>query len=82
MPASMEEKIIDILQLVLKHQDKPAQEITLEKPLYDEGLGLDSLCVAELSALLEKTFTKDPYTEGVLPETVADIVAFYGDGSA
>lgn len=82
MSVSVEQKVIDILQLVLKHQDKPAQEITLGIPLYDEGLGLDSLCVAELSALLEKTFQKDPYTEGVLPETVADIVAFYGDGSA
>ena len=79
---SVEQQIIDILKLVLKHQDKPAQEITPENPLYDEGLGLDSLCVAELSALLEKAFKKDPYTEGILPETVADIVAFYGDGSA
>ena len=79
---SVEQQIIDIVKLVLKHQDKPAQEITPEKHLYDEGLGLDSLCVAELSALLEKAFKKDPYTEGILPETVADIVAFYGDGSA
>jgi acyl carrier protein len=50
--------------------------------LYAEGLGLDSLEAAELSAQLEDEFGSDPFSEALqagdeLPETVGDIVAFY-----
>lgn len=79
---SVEQQVIEILETVLKHQAMPEQDISADKALYDDGLGLDSLCVAELSALLEKTFKSDPYTQGVMPETVADIITFYGEGAA
>ncbi|MFK7978134.1 MAG: acyl carrier protein [Halioglobus sp.] len=74
-----EAKIIDIIQEILKHQAFPETVVTIDSPLYDDGVGLDSLCVAELSATLEKHFGKDPYTSGTMPQTVSDIVAFYGD---
>lgn len=45
--------------------------------LHAEGLGLDSLETAELSAVLEDTFDVDPFGETVPPETVGEIFAFY-----
>lgn len=77
---STEAEIIAIIQEILKHQAFPETEVTADSPLYDEGVGLDSLCVAELSAILEKRYGKDPYTSGVMPQSVGDIISFYGDG--
>lgn len=42
-----------------------------------EDLGLDSLEVAELSAILEDDLGSDPYSEGVVPRTVGELVSFY-----
>jgi acyl carrier protein len=42
-----------------------------------EVLGLDSLEVAELSALLEDTYGSDPYSAGLTPRTVREVVEFY-----
>jgi acyl carrier protein len=40
-------------------------------------LGLDSLELAELSAVLEDELGYDPFSDGVVPETVADLIAYY-----
>lgn len=40
-------------------------------------LGMDSLELAELSATLEDELGRDPYSEGVIPETVAELVGWY-----
>lgn len=40
-------------------------------------LELDSLELAELSAVLEDELGRDPYSEGIVPETVGELVAFY-----
>jgi len=45
--------------------------------LYADGLGLDSLETAELSALLEDEIGVDPFTEGLLPQTVGELLDFY-----
>jgi acyl carrier protein len=45
--------------------------------LYAEGIGLDSLETAELSATLEDEFGSDPYSSGSMPQTIGDIVNFY-----
>ena len=59
--------------------DKSTDGLTDETGLYADGLELDSLAAAELSALLEDEFGTDPFTGApVPPETVGDIVAFYG----
>ena len=42
-----------------------------------EDLEMDSLELAELSAALEDEFGRDPYTEGIVPETLGELVAFY-----
>ena len=74
---SVQEQIFELIRLILKHQGLPEATFGLESELYDDGIGLDSMCVAELSAMLEKKFGKDPYTSGQLPRLVSDVVAFY-----
>lgn len=74
-----EQEIISMIKTILQHQGLPETEVLLSSELYDDGIGLDSLCVAELSAVLEKAYGRDPYTSKVLPRTVADIVDFYSD---
>ena len=47
--------------------------------LFADGLGLDSLETAELSAILEDDLGSDPFSEGQLPQTIAEILDFYDD---
>ncbi|HVU71891.1 MAG TPA: acyl carrier protein [Mycobacteriales bacterium] len=54
-----------------------APVITDETDLYAD-LELDSLEVAELSVLLEDELGTDPYSQGIVPRTVGELVAFYG----
>jgi len=77
---SKETEIIAMIKTILEHQGFPDTEVELTSRLYDDGIGLDSLCVAELSSMLEKVYGKDPYTSKVLPLTVSDILSFYAAG--
>ncbi len=52
-------------------------DIDLTTSLYGDGIGLDSLELGELGAVLEDEYGSDPFGAGLEPETVADIVAFY-----
>jgi acyl carrier protein len=62
----------------LQRNDKPPAELTDDLGLFGDGLGLDSLEAAELSAVLEDEFGSDPFSSGDdLPQTVGDILAFY-----
>jgi acyl carrier protein len=62
----------------LGRTDKGAAGWTDDTGLWGDGLGLDSLEAAELSAMLEDEFGSDPFSAGGdLPETVGDVVAFY-----
>ncbi|MHB8692665.1 MAG: acyl carrier protein [Solirubrobacteraceae bacterium] len=56
---------------------KKQKGIELDTSLYSEGLGLDSLETAELSATLEDELGSDPFTNGEMPQTVGDIVDYY-----
>jgi acyl carrier protein len=69
-----------IITELLNRLNKPYDgELTGDTLLYGDGLGLDSLEAAELSALLEDEYGSDPFSAGgAMPETVGDIVAFYG----
>jgi acyl carrier protein len=72
--------------LELVNKDVP-DELSDGLSLYAEGLGLDSLEAAELSAQLEDEFGSDPFSDALqagrdLPETVGDIVTFYGVASS
>jgi acyl carrier protein len=61
---------------------KRKKGVELDVSLYSEGIGLDSLDVAELSAVLEDEFGQDPFSNGLMPETIGDIVAFYDETPA
>jgi acyl carrier protein len=71
--------IIKLVQELLESMDQAeGVEVTLDSTLHGEdGLGLDSLDTAELSATLEDEFGSDPFAAGLMPETIAEIVAFY-----
>ncbi|HEY1237546.1 MAG TPA: phosphopantetheine-binding protein [Solirubrobacterales bacterium] len=72
----------------LEVANKPVpDELSDELGLYAGGLELDSLQAAELSALLEDEFGSDPFSSALaagedMPETVGEVVAFYGVTSA
>jgi acyl carrier protein len=67
-----------IMQLLDRLQKSFDGELTDDVLLYGDGLGLDSLEAAELSALLEDEYGSDPFSAGgAMPETVGDIVSFY-----
>ncbi len=55
---------------------KGAAKVSLDSNLYDD-LKLDSLEVAELSVVLEDDLGRDPYSEGVEPKTVGEVIEFY-----
>lgn len=69
--------VLNIISQFLEHVEKTPAELTAETPLYADGLGLDSVEAAELSATLEDEFGSDPFSAGELPETIAEILAFY-----
>lgn len=56
-----------------------APGLELDTPLYADGVGLDSLEAAELSALLEDEVGSDPFTSDKMPQTLRDILGFYGE---
>jgi len=67
-----------VISEFLQRADKSAEGWTDETGLWGDGLGLDSLEAAELSAMLEDEFGSDPFSAGGdLPERVGDVVAFY-----
>ena len=43
----------------------------------NQDLGLDSLDLAELSAVLEDEFGRDPFSDGLLPATPAELISYY-----
>ncbi|MDT4940506.1 MAG: acyl carrier protein [Pseudonocardiales bacterium] len=52
-------------------------EFDRSTPLYADGIGLDSLETAELSAVLEDEFGRDPFSAETMPQTVGDILDFF-----
>jgi len=65
------------LKKFLDRSDR-SPEVDEDASLYAGGLGLDSLETAELSAFLEDEVGTDPFTEGLLPQTVGELLDFYG----
>ncbi len=73
-------KIIEIVTSLLEHTDRSGLAVTPDARLHgDDGLGLDSLETAELSAILEDEFGTDPFGSGLLPETIAEVAGFYAE---
>lgn len=72
-----ENEIIAMLDALMTRQGLPTDGLNASAHLYEDGLGLDSLAAAELSAMLETKFGKDPYSAGQIPQFVSDLVSFY-----
>lgn len=64
------------IETLLERRGATGLEITPEARL-TEDLGMDSLELAELSSILEDDLGSDPYTEGIVPATVGELVGFY-----
>ncbi len=72
-PADVERTVVDFLTRL----EKLPANFAGSTPLYADGVGLDSLETAELSALLEDEHGSDPFSTGALPQTLAEIQSFY-----
>jgi acyl carrier protein len=72
-----QQDVIEVVRKFLRNRDQEVPALGVETELYQDGLGLESLDAAELSAMLESSFGTDPYSEGELPQTIGEIVAFY-----
>ena len=71
-----EKTIFAVIASLLERRGETERELGLASTL-SEDLGLDSLELAELSAALEDDLGSDPYTAGLVPNTVGELVAFY-----
>jgi acyl carrier protein len=70
-------KVEQTIHAFLERSKKGDVEFTRDTDLYEDGIGLDSLATAELSATLEDELGSDPFSAGDLPQTVGDIIDFY-----
>ena len=73
-----QEDVVETIRSFLARRKNSTAEFDLDTSLYGDGLDLDSLDAAELSAVLEDTHGSDPFSAGDEPATVGDVVAFYG----
>lgn len=74
--ADAEKTVVKAIKGLLRRKKGVDAEFVLDADLYDD-LELDSLEVAELSAVLEDDLGTDPYSEGETPRTVGEVVQFY-----
>jgi acyl carrier protein len=70
-----EQVVFRLVRELLQRKGSSA-EPTAASDLFTD-LELDSLEVAELSVALEEELGSDPYSQGELPTTIGDVVAFY-----
>lgn len=71
-----ESTIFETVQEILRRRGATGLEVRAESRLTAD-LDMDSLELAELSAVLEDELGHDPYSEGIVPETVAELAAYY-----
>lgn len=79
---AMLEEIRGILRTVLAYKNLNGAPTALDASLYETGVGLDSLDTAAFSSMLEAEYGADPYSEGVFPETLADVLHFYKENAS
>jgi acyl carrier protein len=73
---SPERLIRETIQTLLDRRGAAGHEILPQSKLTAD-LGMDSLELAELSAVLEDEIGHDPYSQGIVPETVAELIAYF-----
>jgi len=72
--ADPQQTIMDAIRMLLRRKDL---DPPVELGSVISELGLESLDLAELSAILEDDLGKDPYSAGILPQTVGELVDWY-----
>lgn len=72
-----DDRVAEVVREVLAQKGAGNQEVQTGSSLYEDGLGLDSLDTATLSAALEREFGQDPYTAGQFPRTVGELAQFF-----
>jgi acyl carrier protein len=68
--------ILATIETLLARRGAGGLAVTPESKLAAD-LGMDSLELAELSAVLEDELGHDPYSEGIIPATVSELVGYY-----
>lgn len=66
----------ETIKRFLSRANKDA-DVTAETSLFADGVGLDSLEIAELSSMLEDDLGDDPFSVGIMAKTVGDILDYY-----
>ena len=74
--AKPEEVILATINQLLERRGAGSIVVGPESHLLND-LAMDSLELAELSATLEDEVGREPFSEGIIPETVRELVAFY-----
>jgi acyl carrier protein len=70
---------VNAVQAIVRRRTGQDQGVPLDADLWND-LGLDSLEVAELSAILEENLGSDPYSAGIVARTVREVLSFYESG--
>jgi acyl carrier protein len=70
---------VNAVQAIVRRRTGRDEAVPLDADLWND-LGLDSLEVAELSAILEENLGSDPYSAGIVARTVREVLSFYESG--
>lgn len=73
---SREDIIVGLIEELVRRRGESEVSVRPENTLLGD-LGMDSLELAELSTALADEVGPDPFSAGLFPETVAELVAFY-----
>ncbi len=74
--SQVEATIMSAIRSIVERRSGDEIAVGRTSNLYDD-LSMDSLEVAELSSVLEDDLGSDPYSAGLVPQTVAEILSFY-----
>jgi acyl carrier protein len=72
----VENTVMKSIETLLARRENGNIPVTSDSTLQVD-LDLDSLELAEFSVMLEEELGRDPYSEGVVPNTVGEVIAFY-----
>jgi len=73
---SPEDVIVATIEELIKRRGGDSIGVRAESNLLAD-LEMDSLEVAELATVLADEVGREPFSDGIFPETVAELVAFY-----
>lgn len=74
---TIREQLIDLIRQILARKQLTIDVVTDDDLLYQAGIGLDSLDLAELSVQLELRFGRDPFSQGRFVRTFGELSRFF-----